>query len=385
MIANDLLLSIIRAELGMADDEKMPNVIDDITLNSLYTVGKRHDIAHIVALWLSKSNIQMPEKVRALFRKELHLAIFRYERMNYDFRRICDAFECEKIPYIPLKGAVIRKYYPQPWIRTSCDIDILVKEEDLERAINVLSCKLSFKSNRKRDYHDVSMFSESNTHLELHFNIKENMKNVDGVLSDVWEYAELDGDVEYRYKLSNEFLLFHIISHMAYHIKCGGVGIRAFIDLYLLEKNITYDESELSRLCEKCSIETFRKNVEKLSGVWMEKREQDTVSAQLQDFVLNGGLYGDIQNAAAINQSKDGGRGKYLFSLIFQPYEVLKEKYPVLKKHKWLIFIYQVKRWFDIIGSNRRKNAVRYLKAGKDLTEKEVDNKIKLFKDLGIY
>ena len=34
-----------------------------------------------------------------------------------------------QIPFLPLKGSVIRQYYPEPWMRTSCDIDILVDFE----------------------------------------------------------------------------------------------------------------------------------------------------------------------------------------------------------------------------------------------------------------
>ncbi|MBO4954226.1 MAG: nucleotidyltransferase family protein, partial [Clostridia bacterium] len=36
------------------------------------------------------------------------------------------------IDFMPLKGAVIRQYYPEPWMRTSCDIDIHVKKDRLE-------------------------------------------------------------------------------------------------------------------------------------------------------------------------------------------------------------------------------------------------------------
>ena len=386
MTANDILFSILRAEIcGVEIDKNVANLIDDDLLKKLYLTAKKHDMVHIVALWLSKSRISMLSKAQDYFLSKFVFAIRRYEQMNKDYECICKILEEEKIPYIPLKGAVIRDFYPEPWMRTSCDIDILVKEEDLERAAKAISEKLSFKSDGSRDYHDISMFSESCTHLELHFNIKENMENIDGVLSDVWKYSQSDTDGGYRYKMTNEFLLFHIVSHMAYHVKCGGCGIRAFIDLYLLENNLSYDESKLLCLCEKCSIDTFRKAVEKLSAVWMGQQEHDELSKQLEEFILDGGLYGDIESAAAIKQTKNGGRTKYLLTLVFQPYEVLKEKYPVLKKHKWLIPFYQMKRWCKLAVTERGRYAGCYLKAGKSFTESEIDKKVKLFKVLELY
>ena len=51
-----------------------------------------------------------------------------------EYENLCSAFEKAQIPFLPLKGSVIRKYYPEAWMRTSCDIDILVHDEDVGRA-----------------------------------------------------------------------------------------------------------------------------------------------------------------------------------------------------------------------------------------------------------
>ena len=53
------------------------------------------------------------------------------------------------------------------------------KSTDL--AINGLVEKCSYKK-QERNYHDVPLVSPNNILLELHFNIKENMDNLDKVL-----------------------------------------------------------------------------------------------------------------------------------------------------------------------------------------------------------
>jgi hypothetical protein len=39
-------------------------------------------------------------------------AIFRYEQLTHEYETLCKTLEKGKIPFMPLKGSVIRKYYP---------------------------------------------------------------------------------------------------------------------------------------------------------------------------------------------------------------------------------------------------------------------------------
>ena len=53
-------------------------------------------------------------------------------------------------------------------MRISCDIDILVHENDLERATNHLINNLGYSYDGK-GAHDVSLFLDKRVHLELHY------------------------------------------------------------------------------------------------------------------------------------------------------------------------------------------------------------------------
>ena len=76
--------------------------------------------------------------------KEEDRAIFDYSQREAAITEISKAFEKENIPYIFLKGAFLCNLYPLPWMRTCNDIDILVKENELEKAINILESNTSF-------------------------------------------------------------------------------------------------------------------------------------------------------------------------------------------------------------------------------------------------
>jgi hypothetical protein len=88
-------------------------------------------MAHFIAEKVSKfSSGELADK----FKKKQILAMYRHEKSVYALGRITQALSDAEICFIPLKGAVISALYPKSYQRTSCDIDILVHENDLEKA-----------------------------------------------------------------------------------------------------------------------------------------------------------------------------------------------------------------------------------------------------------
>ena len=380
-----VLFKLLRSTLFNEEIDKETQSAAIENAHVIYKAAKHHDVAHLLANAYDKCGFDsLSEDLRKQIKKKHFVSVIRYERIIHDYKEIKSAFEQAKIDFIPLKGSVIRDYYPEPWMRSSCDIDILIKENDLDRAMKVLQKEYSYTSDNHRDFHDISLHSRGGTHLELHFNIMENMKDVDTVLSKVWDYAKASSDDSCMYELSPEFLLYHILAHMSYHILNGGCGIRSFIDLYLLEKQMEYDDKKLCEICSEGGLLAFKKEAEKLAFVWLENNEHDAVSETFEQFVLGGGVYGSHETASAIKHVKNGSKGKYILTRIFQPYDILKEKYPVLKKHKWLLPICHVRRWIYIVTSDRRNLAPGLFKAGGKYSEEQVAEKIEFLKNVGL-
>ena len=95
-------------------------------------------------------------------------------------------------------------------------------------------------------------------------------------------------------------------------------------------------------------------------------------------------MYGDVENRVEIAKVKKGSRWKALSSRIFLPYNQLKFQYPILQKHKILLPLYQVKRWFRLLNKDRRKQSVRELKMTMDEGEEKTERIAKLLKDLDL-
>lgn len=321
-------------------------------LEVLFTASRAHDVAHLVGYSLDKSGLLDDSEISQSFKKQVYLSIYRQQLLDHETEKICSVLESEGIDHLALKGARMRSLYPQPWMRTSCDIDILIKEGDLEKAIDSLVEKLKY-SKGKMNYHDISLFSESGVHLELHFNIRENMKTIDPTLDKVWENSCLTEGTKHRYEQSTEFFIFHNVAHMSYHFTHGGCGIRPFIDLYLIKNKLSFNEDNLRILLHECGLERFYESILELSEVWLGEQEHTEITNQMEDYILRGGVYGSFENGVSAQQEINGGKLRHVMSKVFIPVDVLKVQFPIIEKHRYLTPVMQVARWFKVIFNGR--------------------------------
>ena len=90
-------------------------------------------------------------------------------------------------------------------MRTSCDIDILVHEKDLRSAISCLVENLKY-TEHEQNSHDVSLFSSSGVHLELHYDLVEEgwANSSNAILQKVWDYVSPKNDYQYWCEMSDE-------------------------------------------------------------------------------------------------------------------------------------------------------------------------------------
>ncbi|MBP3580764.1 MAG: nucleotidyltransferase family protein [Clostridia bacterium] len=387
MTLNNLLFSLISSEIseGIAQTkyDKKP---DEETLKKLYKTAKAHDVAHIVCEALEKQGFLDDGEISGKFRKKKLVAMYRTEQIVYDYASICSCLEENGVDFLPLKGSVIRDLYPEKWMRTSCDIDILVKREDCERAGRLLCEKLSFKRKDGQTLHDFQLLSPTGVLLELHYTLIEEdcLPKISPFLENVWEKACLCDGFKHKYELSPEVFMLYNTAHMAKHILRGGCGIKSFIDLYILEKKLDFNRQKLNELLEKSSLLTFHNGAQKLCGVWFYGEEYDETSIGLEKYVLAGGVYGTASNGAAISAGKGESRTKAFLNNMFLSYDALCVVYPKLKEKKILYPFYQIKRWFRVFNKEKRKKITSLTGIRNAVSDKERQNAKKLLEKLEI-
>ena len=359
--------------------------LSDVALKQLYQLSKAHDLAHLVGTALEDNHLLSKEnEIYKLFNHQIALAVYRYEQLNYELTQICKVLEEAKIPFIPLKGSVIRQYYPKPWMRTSCDVDVLVQESDLDKASRELVEKLSYKQNGKGS-HDIGFNTPTGMHIELHYDLIEEHVNdkSERPLKVVWETAYKKPD-SVHYHMADEMFYYYHVAHMAKHFVIGGCGIRPFIDLWVLNHRIPYDETKRVKLLEEGGLLAFERTAVKLSEVWLSDAEHNAITNSMERYVLSGGVYGNIENRVAVQQSKKGGKFKYIMSRIFLPYSVLKFHYPVLQKHKWLLPFMEVRRWFKLLFKGGIKRSANEMKINRTMSAEKQAETAKMMEQLGL-
>ena len=381
-----LMMKLIKSEIKEESRGTFSTPVSSAVLTSLYNISNTYDLSHIVGKALKENSLfEQDIETKELFSRNIFKAMFRYERTENEKNSVVALFEEERIPFVLLKGLVIRNYYPQPWMRTSSDIDVLVPEEDLQRAQDTIIKKLSY-TYEKKGGHDVSLFSPSGVHLELHYALfgGGSLPKTDKPLKNVWSDATLKQNTNFQYELSQELFYYYHIAHMAKHFINGGCGIKPFVDLYLIEDNLSLDEERKRKLLKEGGLLSFSLHCQQLCDVWFEEEPHTDFTQRLENYVLYGGMYGNLSNRVAVQQNKKGGKFGYALSRIWLPYNVLKFHYPTLEKHKELLPLYEVRRWFKLLFFKVVKRSLNELKANQNVSPETAKETARLLEELGL-
>ncbi len=156
--------------------------------------------------------------------------------LNINIREVLAKFHSEGIPIIVLKGLYLRTLYPQPDLRPMSDVDILVREADIERAKSLLK-SIGYFYNDDHDSKEVHFYHPSEMLIELHWRltVPGYIEKSDLFESRIWDNSEeIDlQDVPVRILSINDFII-HLCLHMIFHIYNSGFGLKMLCDLVLL-------------------------------------------------------------------------------------------------------------------------------------------------------
>lgn len=381
-----ILFSLLRyAVCGVTDESRLREHFTDGQLPALLQLAAPHDLQHILGYSLQALKLGTDHPQFSAVVHKTREAVFRYARMNLDYESICSALESAGIAHLPLKGSVLRASYPEPWMRTSCDIDLLVHKTDLDAAADVLVNKLHFTRGALGHY-DLSMHSPGKVHLELHFSVEnpENTNSEQDVLAGFWQAAEPEPGFSFRYRVSDEMFYFYHITHMAKHLQDAECGIRPFLDLWILNHKISHDRKKREALLVKGGMLPFAQAAEALSEVWFSGSTPDPLSQRLEAFILQHGTESYTANYVALKQGRQGGKLHFLLQKIFPPFQRMAWYYPVLRKHPWLLPVCTIRRWCRLIFTRDSRRAVHTMKTNAAVSAGDVASVSDLMAHLGL-
>ena len=328
---NDLI-SLLRSSIL---EKKIIVNIPDLTY--LTEVASYNKIANILYFALHKAGCNDPLMVQ--LSNIYNQAVAADAAQGYYLEMVKELLEENGIDYCVLKGWVMKELYPSSDLRTTADMDIYIGNENAQRVHDIMlengfKCTAFGENGSSDDYH-IDMYS----HIEFH---RQLIKN-----DYPWTYEcncitdRLIHKEGHEYVMSDEDFYIFMICHIAKHMKFGGIGIRAILDVWVyLEHYKELDFNYINDIMKKCSLSEFHKNVLDLCDYWFNDKEGSEKIKALSDYVAMSGwngtfeqhVSGDMAEMAGNTNSKAIAKLRMYFSAIFWNCERMSVKYPVLKK-----------------------------------------------------
>lgn len=342
------MIQLIRCEIcGEQPDPDLYSLSAD-EWRSVLALAKKHSLSHLAADAALKNGLVTDDALVAECQRCKYYAIMHHVRLSACLQKLRVIFTDGNIPFLPLKGSVIRDSYPEAWMRTSSDIDVLIPGSSFEDAKKLLESDSRFRHVNTTP-HDLTFRMTEGIRLELHHSLIESNRigKAEALLEEIWDYSVNTDQLEYA--LKDEMFYYYHLAHMAKHIENGGCGIRPFIDLWLLNHRFPANPSR-DELLIRGGLKTFADVAVGLSEYWFGDDRHPSESVLLLDrFITEGGSFGTKENTVRIKNAKSHGKAGYLLEKVWMPYQYLCIQYPSLKGKRILQPAYEFRRWMRII------------------------------------
>ncbi|MDD6646046.1 MAG: nucleotidyltransferase family protein [Oscillospiraceae bacterium] len=333
-----LLASLIKSETP-------PKPTFDLDWEKFFEFCKSHKVENMVYSQLKNLNL-VPKETLEKFGGANACMCVAEAKQEILSQKIFSAFEREKVSYLPLKGIVIKKLYPVENYRTSNDVDILVKQKDFQKAEKVLQeLGYSFlgESNRDNDYHKG--YSKGVVHIELHSHLTPRDSLQREYFNTAFDRAVCSNINPYRFDMTDEDLYIYTLYHLYKHFVKGGVGVRYFLDMYILKDKLSLDMCYVENELQKIGLKKFEKTVTELSQVFFDNSPMDNRLKKLARFVYVSGAHGATPFYVVSKFSGEGtsknhsfiNRVKFYYDSWFIGRKAMSIRYPILNKHGFLL------------------------------------------------
>ena len=269
-----------------------------------------------------------------------------------------------KIDYLPLKGIIIKEYYPDPSTREFADNDILFDDKGKALVRDFFKSRGYEVEQFDRSNHDVYLkkpFYNFEMHKILFDEIKE-YQIYNYYFKDYLENSPIKENKEHYLKDEDFYIYFTVHSYK--HFSNAGCGLRTLVDYYLFLKNTNLDFAYINEELEKLGILNFSIDmIELVKGLFESHRLTDK-QEELLLHIASLQTYGTIDHSVDVGIKKKGRLG-YLVSRLFPPITAYRIRYPWAYKCRILIPI----AWFMRLCrglTKSRKKVKRELKIVKE-------------------
>lgn len=285
---------------------------------------------------------------------------------------------------MPLKGSILKDWYPKFGMREMADNDILFdasKRQEVKAIFQGRGYTVKEYNKSNHDEYEKPPIYNFEMHVELYHKIYDTFNEK---YADIKQRLIPDAEVPYRFHFTPEDFYVFVIAHAYKHYSRSGTGIRTLADIYIMNQklggtlNWEYVDSELRGLGIFSYEHESRELAQKIFGIaeLPTKANLSEAEQQMLAYYLGASTYGTIENRILNQMQKlqpdDGAftartKRKYLLSRIFPGREWCKAYAPTVYKYPVLLPFFWVWRLIYKGITNRKKvtQEIKTIKAGK--------------------
>ena len=309
--------------------------IDEKTLSFYIKLSKFHSLTALLYKAIIDTGISVnKEQLKQL--EEYYLSnvrkcvLFEKER-----EALYQCLNDNHIDYLPLKGIILKDYYPDPYTREFADNDILFDDDKSELVRDFFKNRGYEIKLFRRSNHDIYM-KQPFYNFEMHRKLFDEIKEFDYLNEYFGGYLKDSPKNNYEHYLKLEDFYIYFTAHSYKHYHNSGCGLRTLVDYYLFLKNNNVDFAYINKELEKLNLLDFSCEVDELikplfEGNPLGEKQQNTLM-----FIASSGVYGTLGNKVD-KGVKQKGKFKYLLRRIFPPVTAYRIKYPWAYKHRLLV------------------------------------------------
>lgn len=309
----------------------------------LYKLSVRNAVQSILYLAVKSGAVTLPGEILNKLEKSYMAGLMREASQQEETDFIKCEFSKNGADFMLLKGSHLKSLYPVPEMRFMVDMDILVREKDMDKCRGIV---LSHGFYQKLDNgKDIIFIKEPCLTIELHKSLFQEGYFMHEYFCDVWNKAESTASNEY--KMTYNDLYVYTLSHLAEHYLEAGSCFRPVMDLYLMEKKL-YEQLDFEYITEQfkaLGIDGFASKIRRLCRCMFDGEEYDDDLNIMENYIVLGPPVNNANEASktAVSQKSKAYR---IFSTVFPNMHHMKLRFPILKKYPFLLPFYWVIRLF---------------------------------------
>lgn len=363
-------------------------LLANIDMEALLRLAKAHSVSAMVCMALEQTDAfqHAAETTRLKWLDSKNKAVRKNMLLDAERHQLEKEFAEHGIWYMPLKGSILKDWYPKFGMREMADNDILFdasKRKEVKAIFQGRGYTVKEYNKSNHDEYEKPPIYNFEMHVELYHKIYDTFNEK---YADVKQRLSPDAEVPYRLHFTPEDFYVFVIAHAYRHYSSSGTGIRTLADIYIMNQklggtmNWEYVDSELRGLGIFSYERESRELAQKLFGIAELPTEANLSEAEQQTlaYYLGASTYGTIENWTLNQMQKlqpDGGaitahtKQKYLLSRIFPGREWCKARAPTVYKYPVLLPFFWV--WRLIYkGITNRKKVTQEIKALKAVSRR---------------